>query len=230
MITALIVAAGQGLRMGTDRPKQYLSLDGQAILVRTLRAFDRNARVRQIVLVIAQTETDFCRKQILAAADLNNAVKLVAGGRRRQDSVYNGLRSLDSPAERIVLIHDGVRPLVSQDLIDACIDGAMKWGACIPALPPVDTPKLVNDQGIIDSTVPRASLRMAQTPQAFRLDLILRAHAQARRSGLVATDDASLVEAMGMDVHVIAGRRENIKITTPEDLAVAEMLLKKYGI
>jgi 2-C-methyl-D-erythritol 4-phosphate cytidylyltransferase len=126
----------------------------------------------------------------------------------------------------VVLIHDGVRPLVSMDLIHDCIHGALQWGACIPGIPAVDTLKRIDTQGNILGTMPRESIRMAQTPQAFSLPIIRRAHLEARRLGREATDDASLVEALGLPVHVVAGSRENIKITTPEDLAYAEALLK----
>ena len=223
MISALIVAAGQGLRMGTQRRKQYLSLAGLPILTRTLQVFDRSRIVEQILVAVPTSELRFCETEIVARAGLKKRVALVAGGARRQDSVFNGLQWL-SEGEGIVLIHDGVRPLVTEALIDACIQGASEWGACIPAVRAVDTPKQINADGIITRTISRETLRMAQTPQAFRLSLIHNAHAEARRRGLEATDDASLVEYMGAAVHVIPGLPENIKITTPGDLAVAEAL------
>ncbi len=225
MISALIVAAGQGLRMGTELRKQYLDLAGRAILIRTLQAFDRCPQIQQILVTVPKSEIDFCEREIVVAALLKKQVKLIPGGQSRQDSVFNALQCLGA-SEGIVLIHDGVRPLVSQFLIDASIQGAVQWGACIPVVSPVDTPKHVNGRGVIVQTLPRKQLAMAQTPQAFQLPLIHRAHTEARRQGLQATDDASLVEAMGIDVHVIPGSRENIKITTPEDLAWAEALLE----
>lgn len=228
MISALIVAAGQGLRMGSAQRKQYLQLCGRPVLVHTLRAFDRCPDIRSIVLVVPTTEMDFCKKEILSAASLENHVVLVAGGQRRQDSVFNGLQHLGD-AQGVVLIHDGVRPLVSMALIQDCIQGALQWGACIPGIPAVDTLKRIDPQGNIQGTLPRDSIRLAQTPQAFSLPVIRRAHLEARRLGRVATDDASLVEALGMPVHVVVGSRENIKITTPEDLAYAEALLKLRG-
>jgi 2-C-methyl-D-erythritol 4-phosphate cytidylyltransferase len=122
-----------------------------------------------------------------------------------------------------------VRPLVSMALIQACIQGALQWGACIPGVQAVDTLKQIDTQGNILGTMPRETIYMAQTPQAFSLPIIRRAHLEARRLGRVATDDASLVEALGLPVHTIAGSRENIKITTPEDLGYAEALLKLRG-
>jgi len=225
MITALIVAAGRGMRMGSDQRKQYLDLLGRPVLVHTLQAFDRCAHIQRILVVVPPSEMDFCKNEIVPAAALKNKVTLIAGGRRRQDSVFNGLRSL-GPEEGLVLIHDGVRPLVSVALIEACIQGAAQWGACIPAVMAVDTPKQIDTRGIITQTVPREHLRMAQTPQAFSLAIIRRAHMEARRLNREATDDASLVEALGLTVHVIPGLRENIKITTPEDLSYAQAVLK----
>jgi 2-C-methyl-D-erythritol 4-phosphate cytidylyltransferase len=228
MICALIVAAGQGLRMGTPQRKQYLHLGDRPILTRTLQAFDRVERIDQIVLAVAPSEKTYCENEILACANLNKGVVMVEGGAHRQASVFNGLQWLGD-AEGIVLIHDGVRPMVTNALIDACIEGALHWDACIPAVPVVDTPKQIGAGGIIVRTLEREHLQMAQTPQAFRLPLIYRAHAEARRFGLKATDDASLVESMGRAVHVVAGLRENIKITTPEDLAWAEAWLRSSG-
>jgi 2-C-methyl-D-erythritol 4-phosphate cytidylyltransferase len=225
MISALIVAAGQGLRMGSAQRKQYLQLCGSPVLVHTLRVFDGCPDIRSIVVVVPSSEMEFCKKEILPSASLESEVKLIAGGRRRQDSVFNGLQYLGD-AEGVVLIHDGVRPLVSMALIQACVQGANQWGACIPAVKVMDTLKQIDTEGNILGTIPREMICLAQTPQAFRLPIIRRAHLEARRMGLEATDDASLLEALGMPVHVLAGSRENIKITTPEDLVYAEALLK----
>jgi 2-C-methyl-D-erythritol 4-phosphate cytidylyltransferase len=225
MISALIVAAGQGLRMGSALRKQYLQLGGSPVLVHTLRAFDRCADIESILVVVPPAEIEFCKNDILSAASLKHQVELIAGGPRRQDSVFNGLQHLgDAPG--VVLIHDGVRPMISTPLIQACIEGANRWGACIPGVPAVDTLKQTDSAGNIRSTLPREAIYLAQTPQAFSLPIICRAHMEAQQLGREATDDASLVEALGIPVHVIAGSRENIKITTPEDLACAEALLK----
>jgi 2-C-methyl-D-erythritol 4-phosphate cytidylyltransferase len=225
MTCAIIVAAGQGVRMGTARRKQYLELNGSPVLIHTLRAFDQCPGIRSILVVVPPTEIDFCQKEIIPAACLNCHAELIAGGSCRQESVFNGLQCLGD-TRGVVLIHDGVRPLVSSELIDACIRGARKWGACIPAVQAVDTLKRIDSQGNVLGTMPRESVYMAQTPQAFSVPIIRRAHLEARRMEREATDDASLVEALGLPVHVIAGSRENIKITTPEDLAYAEALLK----
>lgn len=228
MICALIVAAGQGLRMGAPQRKQFLHLRGRPILTRTLQTFDCAERIERIVVAVPPSEKAYCEQEILAGAGLKKPVVLVEGGAHRQESVFNGLQSLGD-AEGIVLIHDGVRPMVTEALINSCIQGALQWDACIPAAPVVDTLKQINADGTIVRTLAREQLRMAQTPQTFRLSLIYRAHTEARRLGLKATDDASLVESMGVAVHVIDGLRENFKITTPEDLAWAEAWLRSAG-
>lgn len=225
MIAALIVAAGQGRRMGAERPKQYLQLAGRPILAHTLTCFDRCTKIDHIFLVVPESQLDHCRYEVVGPAALFKPVTLVAGGARRQESVYNGLCAM-ADADGIVLIHDGVRPFLSTSLILACIAGAQKYGACIPALPVVDTLKRIESDHRIHSTVARDQLYLAQTPQTFRHAAILAAHTDARRKGWIATDDASLMEKMGARVHVVPGLRENIKITTPEDLAWAELHLK----
>lgn len=224
MISAIIVAAGQGVRMGADRRKQYLDLGGQAILSHTIKAFDNCAAIEQILLVVPEKERDYCRQTVLAEANPNTRVIMVDGGARRQDSVCNGLNSLDDDAGT-VLIHDGVRPFVSCELIDACILGAQRWGACIPALEVKDTLKKITGDGVIARTIDRRSLHQAQTPQAFRVSLIKKAHALSAERNWKVTDDASLVEQMGQDVHVIPGNPLNIKITTPEDLLLARSIM-----
>ncbi len=223
MTTAIIVAAGQGLRMGADKPKQFLKLKDKPILAHTLAVFDRSSAVDQIVLCLPDSQMTFCRLEIVERLGLDTPVSFVSGGRRRQDSVYNGLRTLEG--DHIVLIHDGVRPFITLALIEDCIDGAKRWGACIPTIAVTDTLKRVDADGCIQQTVSRKGLHMAQTPQAFRLSVIKSAHQAAQAKGWLATDDASLVERMGETVRVIPGSPHNIKITTPEDLRRAEALL-----
>jgi 2-C-methyl-D-erythritol 4-phosphate cytidylyltransferase len=226
MITALIVAAGQGRRMGGNRRKQYMELAGRPIVVHSLETFASVACIDGIIVTVPADEIDFCRNHILPLVKSSKEMILVAGGERRQDSVYNGLQAIGS-AEGIVLIHDGARPLVSPALIKACIDGARQWRACVPGLVPVDTLKRIDAHDVIAETIPRESLRMIQTPQAFEVGLIRKAHEQARLSGRQATDDASLVEYCGEPVHVIPGETTNLKITTADDLIRAEAYLKE---
>ena len=220
MIYAIIVAAGNGVRMQAARRKQYLHVGHRPILSHTLMVFDQCHRVDRMIVVVPDDDMDYCRKHVIEPAALHTDTQLVAGGVRRQDSVCNGLDAI-SAREGIVLIHDGVRPLVTEALIEACILGADEWGACIPALTPIDTPKQVKDE-VVTHTIPRDSLRFAQTPQAFQLPLIRKAHHDPKLNTRSVTDDASLVEAMGEIVHVISGLKENIKITTQHDLGLAE--------
>lgn len=224
MIDALIVAAGKGRRMKTQQPKQYMELAGRPILTRTLQAFDRHPTIDRIFVVLPETDIAQCRASVIAQAALGKEVTVVAGGEHRQMSVMKGLRSIPDK-DGIVLIHDGVRPLVTQTLISACIDGARKWGACIPAIAAFDTLKKVRSDGSIEQTVPRQRIVLAQTPQTFRLALIRQAHESAVRHGRLATDDASLLEQMGAAVHVIEGSHHNLKVTRPEDIALAEAYL-----
>ena len=225
MVTAIIVAAGKGVRMQGSLRKQYLPLAGLPILAHTLTVLAECELVGQIYLVIPQDDFDFCRERILNRIKLAATVNLVAGGARRQESVYRGLQQLD-PGCRIVVIHDGVRPFVQHDQITACINGAQKFGACILGIPAYDTLKQVDKSENIVNTITRDAIWLAQTPQAFRYDLVKKAHDQARLDGYQGTDDASLVERLGATVKIIRGSRSNIKITTKEDLEIARALLE----
>lgn len=229
MVTAIIVAAGQGRRMAGDRRKQYLSLAGIPILTRTLMVFDRCEAVHQIILVVPQDDFEYCRGSILGPAGLSREIGLVPGGRRRQDSVFNGLNAIDENCS-IVIIHDGVRPFVDNEQVIACIDGARESGACILGMPAHETLKQVDQSGYIIQTRKRDDIWLAQTPQAFRYDAILKAHERAQAEGFSATDDALLMERAGAAVKIIKGSRANIKITVKEDLEMAHWLLKSSSI
>jgi len=226
MVTAIIVAAGKGTRMQDAQRKQYLSLAGLPILTRTLVVFDKCERVEQIFLVIPQDDLNFCQKNILKPAGLTGKIRLVPGGEQRQDSVFNGLKAVD-PGCSIVVIHDGVRPFVQNDQLIACIEGARESGACIMGVPAYETLKQVNASDHIIQTLKRDEVWLAQTPQAFRYDLIRKAHDRACVEGYLATDDASLVERLGGTVKIITGSRNNIKITTREDFEMARLLYSK---
>ncbi|MBI5064570.1 MAG: 2-C-methyl-D-erythritol 4-phosphate cytidylyltransferase [Desulfatitalea sp.] len=222
-IAALIVAAGQGVRMGSAQRKQYLLLAGRPILSHTIERFGTCPEVDRIMVAVPAAEIDYCRQQIISSLRIAKDIELVLGGARRQDSVRNGLEALGADPE-MVLVHDGVRPLVRPELIAACIQGARKRGACIPVMEVTDTLKQANPAGAIERTIAREGLYAAQTPQAFQTELILQAHRRAAQEGWQATDDASLMERMGVAVHIIPGERGNIKITTPEDLRWAEVI------
>ncbi len=226
MAAAVIVAAGSGTRMQARLRKQYLPLAGIPILARTLSVFDSCRRIDQIWLVIPKEDFVLCRRNILEPAKFTTKIHLVAGGDSRQDSVYNGLQKVDRRSG-IVAIHDGVRPLLRDDQLVACIEGAAQTGACILAVPVFDTLKQVDASGrIIINTLEREKIWLAQTPQAFDLGLIRKAHDDARRTGYAGTDDASLVERLGTAVTIVTGSRSNIKITSNEDLQIAQCLLR----
>jgi len=225
MVHAIIVAAGQGVRMSNTVRKQYIALDGIPILSRTLRVFDRCDLIDRIIVAVPKDDIDYCRDEILPDAKMKKEAILVIGGARRQDSVYNGLKTIESD-DGIVLIHDGVRPFVNPEHLVACIKGAQKHGACILGIPAFDTVKHVNANNEIIETRKRDTLWLAQTPQAFQLELIKRAHEIARQKGFTGTDDASLVERLGGIVKIISGSRNNIKITNQEDLKLARALMQ----
>jgi 2-C-methyl-D-erythritol 4-phosphate cytidylyltransferase len=228
MVVAIIVAAGQGLRMQNPLRKQYLRLAELPILAHTLTIIDDCDPVDYISLVIPPEDMDFCRNNILAPIKPTHPVELIAGGTRRQDSVYKGLQQI-APDCDVVVIHDGVRPFVVPDQFTACINGARDHGACILGIPAYDTLKQVDKFENIVDTVARDAIWLAQTPQAFRYDLIKKAHEQARMDGYLGTDDASLVERLGEAVKILRGSRNNLKITTEEDLKIARALLEKAG-
>jgi len=226
MVAAIIVAAGKGIRMQESLRKQYLPLAGRPILAHTLMAIGECDFVDHIYLVVPRDDFDFCREKVLAAIDGVGNIKLVAGGKRRQESVYRGLQQIERSCS-IVIIHDGVRPFVRKDRIEACVEGAGKYGACILGIPAYDTLKQVDKSGNIVATSSRNAIWLAQTPQAFRYNLIKKAHDQAHLDGFQGTDDASLVERMGGAVKIIGGSRSNIKITNKEDLDIARALMDK---
>ena len=223
MVSAIIVAAGKGIRMKGTMRKQYLDLSGRPVLAHSIMAFDSCTLVAEIYLVVPKEDVEYCQNKILSLLDLKNQINLVHGGAKRQDSVYNGLQAITKNTDTVV-IHDGVRPFIQPEDLKECILGSKKFGACILGTPASDTLKRVDKSGIIEATLPRENIWLAQTPQAFQYDLILKAHETARRDGYVGTDDASLVERLGANVKIISGSKFNIKITKKEDLAVAKAM------
>lgn len=206
------------------RPKQYIPLLGDPIILWTLRACAAARSVRQLVLVVAPDDVEYCRARLRNEWDVDRAVTVVAGGSSRQQSVRAGLHALAQPVD-LVAVHDGVRPLLEPALLERALAAAWRHGAATAAVPLKDTVKMVQS-GWVQSTPPRQSLRAVQTPQAFRRELLLEAHERAAAEEIEATDDAALVERIGHRVAVIDGTYSNIKITTPEDLLVAEALLR----
>ncbi len=225
-VIAVIPAAGLGQRMGSATHKQYLKLRGIPVLVHCLKTFAAHPQIDEIIIVAPAEQMDFCRWDIVHTYNIDKVSALVRGGAERQDSVRNGVRACLCSADDIILIHDGVRPLVDAETITAVINGVREHGACIVGVPLKDTVKVVQD-GVIHSTLQRSGLWAAQTPQGFRCSLIATAHEQALARGFSATDDASVLEWYGHPVAVIEGRYANLKITTPEDLVLAQALLEQ---
>ena len=222
-VAAIIPAAGQGVRMGFHK-KQLLRLDDVPILVHTLRKF---AACREITEIwIAAPPEDLAEiRQIVSQEKMGGSVQVVAGGARRQDSVENCLRAL-SPGTDLVAVHDAVRPFVSPEQIAAVVEEASQSGAAILGILSVDTVKQVKRTRII-GTIPRDRIVLAQTPQVFRYDILLRAFDKAREEGFLATDESSLVEHLGVEVTVVPGSDRNIKITKPADLELARFYLEQ---
>ena len=224
MNSAIIVAAGQGLRMGGSVRKPYLPLAGVPILGRTLTVFTQSGLFKEIIVVVSAADEEHCRRQVVDGVTMRRAIRIVVGGRNRQESVFNGLAASHGQNDDTVLIHDGVRPFVSEDDLVQCLAAAKEHGACIAAVPACDTLKQIGSDGRIAQTLSRDAVWLAQTPQGFQLGLVRAAHRQARQDGFAGTDDAQLVERLGQTVTIVQGSRANIKITTPDDLLLAEAI------
>ncbi len=226
-VIALIPAAGMGKRMGAGINKQYLLLDGKPILAHTVALFEAARFVDDIYLVIPEAEIPYCREQVVDRYGFSKVRLIVPGGAERQNSVLNGLRAIrEGSDDDLVLIHDGVRPFVPVHVLERALEVAQETAGALVAVPAKDTIKTVTD-GIVTGTPPRETLWLAQTPQAFRYGVIRAAHEMADAEGFLGTDDAMLVERMGQDVRVVLGDYRNIKITTPEDLILAEAFLRQ---
>lgn len=225
-VIALIPAAGMGKRMGAGINKQYLLVAGIPIVAHTIAVFDSSPLVDEIYVISPLDEIPYCRSEVVEAHGFAKVRAIVPGGAERQHSVLNGLRAVVSPADDdVVLIHDGVRPFVTAEIIERSIDVALQADGALVAVPVKDTIKVVVD-GTIRETPPRANLWQAQTPQAFRYGIIRDAHERAATEEVLGTDDTSLVERLGKEVRVVMGDYRNIKITTPEDMILAEAFLR----
>jgi 2-C-methyl-D-erythritol 4-phosphate cytidylyltransferase len=222
---AVIVSAGKGLRFMEGKKKQFHSLGGKPILAHTLDKFETCPLIRSILLVVGQEDMDYCLKEIIEQYKFQKISQIVPGGKRRQESVKNGIDALPKDAD-VVVIHDGVRPFVTKAMIEDTIHSAERVGAVVLAMPVKDTIKVSNPDGTVLKTLDRESLWQIQTPQTFRVSVIKEAYYRAAEDGFVGTDDASLVERLGVKVHILPGSYTNIKITTPEDLFLANLFLK----
>jgi 2-C-methyl-D-erythritol 4-phosphate cytidylyltransferase len=222
----LIPAAGMGKRMGASINKQYLHLDGIPIVAHTISVFEQSPQIDAIFLVIPAEEIPYCREYIIEKCGFKKVATIIPGGKERQDSVMNGLNAMRNHVadDDIVLIHDGVRPLITEDLLCKSIAAARLHDGALVAVPVKDTVKTVAD-GIVTGTPRRETLWQAQTPQSFRFKTIFNAHIAAKAEGFYGTDDSSLVERNGGKVHIVPGDYRNIKITTPVDLILAESFL-----
>ena len=224
MNVAIVVAGGKGVRFGDDRPKQFLQLNGTPIIVHTLRQFELSRQIEKVVVVLPAPETGSF-PSLSDKFDLRKISRVVAGGETRAQSVKNGLGAIDQA--EVVAVHDAVRPLVTPDEIDRVVTKAAESGAAILVAPVSETIKEVEDKLIV-RTVARAQLRRALTPQSFHFDILKRAYddlSELESAGVDVTDDSFLVERLGVAVTIVEGNARNIKITTREDLALAEAIL-----
>lgn len=221
----LIPAAGVGRRMGSDRNKLCLMLLGQPLLAWTLHAANASEQIQWIGL-IGQPEDWSTWQPMLIDLKMAKPVHWIEGGATRQESVYNGLQALPTEAER-VLIHDGARCLATPDLFDRCADALHHYPGLIAAVPVKDTIKVVGPDQIIERTPDRSQLWAAQTPQGFAVNSLKQCHEQGKQQGWEVTDDAALFEKCDIPVHIVLGEETNLKVTTPEDLAIAELILRQ---
>ena len=219
----VIVAAGTGSRMNMGINKQFIKLEGKEIIAYTIEKFYNNSNIEDIVVVVKEDESDFFKKEILDKYNFKN-VKIAYGGKERQDSVYNGLKSLDEKCD-VVLIHDGARPFVSDKIIDNCIEEAKDHKAIVVGVPVKDTIKVIDSDKNIVNTPNRSVLWAVQTPQTFDYNILIDAYKDAFESGFYGTDDAMLVERIGYKVKMVEGSYNNIKITTQEDLNIGSQIL-----
>ena len=224
MISAIILAGGKGKRMGSAISKQFIDIKGKPIIYYTLKKFSENKKIDNIIVVLPEDEVKYFKENILKKYELR-INKIVIGGKERQDSVYNALKSLKNSSTDIVLIHDGARPFISERIINEGIKFAEIYGAAAPGVMPKDTIKVKNEKNFSIDTPNRANLVSIQTPQVFKFDEILECHEKIRYNGEMVTDDTMVVEKYGYSVYLYDGEYTNIKVTTAEDLILAERLI-----
>lgn len=232
--TAVVLSAGQGKRMGGSVQKQYLELMGKPIIYHTLAAFQNSPLIDSIVLVTGPQEMAWCREELVHKYNLSKVDTIAAGGAERYTSVWNGLQVIEEDMteacrEGLVFIHDGVRPFVDEGILKRTMEAAGTYGACVAAMPVKETIKLADENGFVENTPARSRIWGIQTPQVFDFRLVYGAYQAAMESGRTdMTDDAMIVESFtDVKVKLVEGSYENIKITTPEDLEIAEAFLKR---
>ena len=228
--TAIVLAAGKGTRMGTKIHKQYLEICGRPVLYYALNAFEQSEIIDNIILVTGAEEIDYCKKEIVDKYNLTKVSDIVSGGKERYNSVFNGLKCVDK--DSFVFIHDGARPFIDRESIRRAYNTVKEEKACIVAMPVKDTIKIADDKGYVSDTPDRSKVWMVQTPQVFSSDIIKEAYAKVMETDCKGvTDDAMVVEQMmNQPVKFVEGSYMNIKITTPEDLAVGELFVKNMGL
>jgi 2-C-methyl-D-erythritol 4-phosphate cytidylyltransferase len=218
-LSVVIPAGGQGLRMGTNVPKQFIELKGKPIIHYTIAVFEALDWVDEIILCVPQAEVSQVQKEMAS----RTKVKVVVGGEKRQDSVYNGLKAIGR-SSGFVAVHDGVRPFITEGIIKTVYEAAKKFGAAVVAIPVNDTLKRADGNGILQENVDRENLWRMQTPQIFKTKLLLEAIEKARSESFYGTDEGSLIQFIGKPVKFILGSKFNIKITRPEDLILGEWI------
>jgi 2-C-methyl-D-erythritol 4-phosphate cytidylyltransferase len=225
-VAAIIPAAGEGRRMGGTVPKQFLQIGGREVLARTLDVFEACVAIDDVWVVVTAEQCVSCQGTIIERYGFRKVRGVIAGGATRQASVWRGLQQV-TDAVALVVVHDGVRPFVTELLLQQTLEQASRSGAAIAAVPLKDTLKRVSAAGTVEATVPREHLWRVQTPQAFQHGLLRGAFQHAWQQGLQATDEAGLIEALGYPVHIVPSYEHNIKITTPDDLVFCAMLLRE---
>lgn len=223
MISAIVLAGGRGKRMNYHKSKQFIEIKGKPVLVYTLEKFIYNKSIDEVILVLPEDEVDYCKKEVLQKYSLK-VDRIVIGGKERQDSVFNALEAMEKAD--IVLIHDGARPFINEKIIEEGIKYANIYGAAAPGVTPKDTIKVKNEDNISVDTPDRNMLVAVQTPQCFKYDEIYQCHRKIKEENAIVTDDTSVVERYGHKVYLYEGDYTNIKITTPEDLILAERLIQ----
>lgn len=223
-VEVIIAAGGIGRRFGKGQPKQFCLVEGKPILSWSIGRFEECVLVDRIILAVPGGMAKYTRQHVLSPFGYKKVKTVVEGGKERRDSVLQGLNMLETDTDT-VLVHDGVRPIVSEELIRKVIQATQRWEAVVPGLPVRETMKEVGQDNLVSRTLDRKRIYLIQTPQGFKKDLICRAYAQVRKRGWQANDDAGLVEKLGAKVKMIPGEETNIKITSPQDLVVSELFL-----
>lgn len=223
-VAAVIVAGGSGRRMGMNIKKQFIELEGKAILAHTIEAFNKCKVVDEIVVVVGKEDIDKVRTEIVSRYGYDKVIQIIEGGTERQESVYNGLMAVSKDVQ-YVMIHDGARPFISQVILEKALIMTKEKYATVVAVPVKDTIKIVNGEFEVEATPSRSTLWSVQTPQSFKKELLINAYTYAKEKSLIVTDDSMLVEAYGKKVHVVEGDYNNIKITTSEDLVLGQAIL-----